>query len=160
MTPRRTILLLFLAALLHAHVGSPDVFYEGMAGPYRLLVTIRPPIVIPGVAEIEIRAADGDVGAGRECEQHLYRRLWSKPFARICSRANQVALAGFPRRMLQIDAVAQESRSQPGSDHVAGEIEQADDDFPFIRHVVHCNLRNAEFATARLAGRDSTTELG
>jgi len=50
-------LLLAAAAPLLAHVGSPDVFYEGAAGPYRLLVTIRPPQVIPGVAEIEIRSA-------------------------------------------------------------------------------------------------------
>jgi hypothetical protein len=39
-----------------AHVGSPDIYAEGSAGPYRLLVTIRPPLVIPGVAEIEVRA--------------------------------------------------------------------------------------------------------
>jgi len=44
-----------------AHVGSPDVFYEGEAGPYRLLVTIRPPQVIPGVAQVEIRSASADV---------------------------------------------------------------------------------------------------
>jgi hypothetical protein len=31
--------------------GSPDVFFEGQAGPYKLLVTIRPPQVVPGVAE-------------------------------------------------------------------------------------------------------------
>jgi hypothetical protein len=37
-------------------VGSPDVYAEGTAGPYRLLVTVRPPLVIPGVAEIEARA--------------------------------------------------------------------------------------------------------
>ena len=45
----------------HGHVGSPDVFYEGNAGPYRLLITIRPPQVVPGVAEIEIRSASPDV---------------------------------------------------------------------------------------------------
>jgi hypothetical protein len=50
-------LVLAAAAVLHAHVGSPDVFYEGAAGPYRLLVTIRPPVIVPGVAEIEIRCA-------------------------------------------------------------------------------------------------------
>jgi len=50
-------LTLVFAAALHAHVGSPDVFYEGAAGPYRLLVTIRPPVIVPGVAEIEIRSA-------------------------------------------------------------------------------------------------------
>jgi hypothetical protein len=45
---------------LEAHVGSPDVFYEGKAGPYAAMVTIRPPSVIPGVAEVEIRIpADG-----------------------------------------------------------------------------------------------------
>jgi hypothetical protein len=48
---------LLAAAPLAAHVGSPDIFYEGDAGPYRLLVTIRPPQVVPGVAEVEIRCA-------------------------------------------------------------------------------------------------------
>ena len=53
-------MLLGTAAAL-AHVGSPDVFYEGQAGPYRLLVTIRTPAVIPGVAQIEVRSAANDV---------------------------------------------------------------------------------------------------
>jgi hypothetical protein len=44
-----------------AHVGSPDVFLEGLAGPYRLFVTVRPPRVIPGVAEVEVLAATTDV---------------------------------------------------------------------------------------------------
>jgi hypothetical protein len=52
---------ILFAVPLAAHVGSPDVFFEGEAGPYRLLVTIRPPPVIPGVAEIEIRSAAHDV---------------------------------------------------------------------------------------------------
>jgi hypothetical protein len=51
---------LFALPLL-AHVGSPDVFYEGDAGPYRLMVTIRPPQVIPGVAGIEVRSMSPDV---------------------------------------------------------------------------------------------------
>src|SRR4029079_19176772 len=49
-------LLLVLSRALSAHVGSPDIYYDGNAGPYRLAVTIRPPQVIPGVAEIEIRS--------------------------------------------------------------------------------------------------------
>ncbi len=54
----RTLLLSCLfVGLACAHVGSPDVFYEGDAGPYRLLVTVRPPAVIPGVAEIEVLGA-------------------------------------------------------------------------------------------------------
>jgi hypothetical protein len=53
--------LLLVSAPAQAHVGSPDVFYEGQAGPYRLFVTIRPPEVIPGVAEVQIRALDDDL---------------------------------------------------------------------------------------------------
>ena len=54
-------LFLVLAILLAggfpvlAHVGSPDVYYEGDAGPYHLFVTVRMPQVIPGVAEIQVR---------------------------------------------------------------------------------------------------------
>jgi len=44
-----------------AHVGSPDVFMEGDAGPYRLFVTVRVPQVIPGIAQIEIRSESNDV---------------------------------------------------------------------------------------------------
>ncbi|HEV3197293.1 MAG TPA: hypothetical protein VGZ73_05285 [Bryobacteraceae bacterium] len=49
------------AGPVYGHVGSPDVFFEGNAGPYRLLITIRPPQVVPGVADIEIRSASPDV---------------------------------------------------------------------------------------------------
>jgi len=66
MPARRLLpLALLLAAALHAHVGSPDVFYEGAAGPYRLLVTIRPPVIVPGVAEIEIRSSTPGVSTIR-----------------------------------------------------------------------------------------------
>jgi hypothetical protein len=44
-----------------AHVGSPDAVQDGQAGPYHLLVTIRPPDVVPGVAQIEVRTFDDDV---------------------------------------------------------------------------------------------------
>ena len=37
-----------------AHVGSPDVFLDAQAGPYRALVTVRPPYAIPGVADVEV----------------------------------------------------------------------------------------------------------
>jgi len=53
---RLLALLSVFACALSAHVGSPDIYYDGSAGPYRLAVTIRPPQVIPGVAEIEIRS--------------------------------------------------------------------------------------------------------
>lgn len=57
------ILLLVTALPASAHVGSPDVFYEGKAGSYPLFVTVRVPQVIPGVAEIEIRSESKDVRA-------------------------------------------------------------------------------------------------
>ena len=56
-------IILFAAAPLGAHVGSPDVFYEGLAGPYHLFVTVRVPQVIPGVAEIEVRSESKDVSS-------------------------------------------------------------------------------------------------
>ena len=44
-----------------AHVGSPDVFLEAHAGPYRLLVTVRPPHAIPGVADVDVLTTGDDV---------------------------------------------------------------------------------------------------
>ena len=62
---RRVIVLLALlfAFRADAHVGSPDVFFEGNAGPYNLFVTVRTPQVIPGIADIEIRSESPDVSA-------------------------------------------------------------------------------------------------
>jgi hypothetical protein len=62
----RVILLLAAAgAAAKAHVGSPDVFFEGKAGAYTVYVTVRTPQVIPGVAEIELRLPDPGVQAVR-----------------------------------------------------------------------------------------------
>lgn len=52
---------LLLATSAGAHVGSPDVFFDGGAGPYRLLVVVRMPVVIPGIADIEVRALSGEI---------------------------------------------------------------------------------------------------
>lgn len=45
-----------LALILAAHVGSPDVFYSGRAGPYDVRVIVRPPEVVPGVARVTVHA--------------------------------------------------------------------------------------------------------
>ena len=58
-------ILLFLPAGVCAHVGSPDTFFEGNAGPYRLFVTVRMPEAIPGVADVEIRSESSDITAIR-----------------------------------------------------------------------------------------------
>jgi hypothetical protein len=42
-----------------AHVGSPDVWYDGPAGPYSIRVLVRPPRVVPGLAEIIVRVRGG-----------------------------------------------------------------------------------------------------
>ncbi|HLZ89354.1 MAG TPA: hypothetical protein VKQ52_19000 [Puia sp.] len=47
------------AGSLSAHVGSPDVSMEGVAGPYRLLVSVRPPDVIPGTAQVTVFIQNG-----------------------------------------------------------------------------------------------------
>lgn len=64
--PRTSNLLCYLFLLLtgqlcFAHVGSPDVYFDGQAGRYRLLITVRPPAMIPGLAQIEVRSESPDV---------------------------------------------------------------------------------------------------
>src|SRR5687767_12910412 len=44
-----------LAVLVSAHVGSPDVFFAGKAGPYDIHVVVRPPQVVPGIARVTVR---------------------------------------------------------------------------------------------------------
>ena len=51
--------LALLVVVASAHVGSPDTWYAGSAGPYRILVHIRAPGVIPGIAEVNVQV-EGD----------------------------------------------------------------------------------------------------
>jgi hypothetical protein len=52
----RWLALGFIApSLAYGHVGSPDVFYDGLVGPYPARITIRMPGVVPGRAEISVR---------------------------------------------------------------------------------------------------------
>ena len=44
-----------------AHVGSPDVFLDGQAGPYRIFVTVRPPYAVPGIADVEVLTTSPNV---------------------------------------------------------------------------------------------------
>jgi hypothetical protein len=57
------VLALLLAAVpARAHVGSPNVFYDGTAGPYSVRVVVRPPLVIPGLAEITVKLGEAKAG--------------------------------------------------------------------------------------------------
>lgn len=61
---RRIIGVAFATAVFFvasAHVGSPDVIYDGAAGPYSVRVIVRPPSVVPGLAEVVVRVEANDV---------------------------------------------------------------------------------------------------
>ncbi len=44
-----------IALLCSGHVGSPDTWFEGDAGPYPVRVVVRSPGVVPGLADVTIR---------------------------------------------------------------------------------------------------------
>jgi hypothetical protein len=58
---RGAALLVAATLILSAHVGSPDIYLDANAGPYKLFVTIRTPTAIPGVAEIEVHSEGNGV---------------------------------------------------------------------------------------------------
>jgi hypothetical protein len=57
------VLILILSSSGFGHVGSPNVYFEGNAGPYHLLVTVTPPAMVPGVAQVQIRVISGTVNS-------------------------------------------------------------------------------------------------
>jgi hypothetical protein len=66
------MLLVALApAVSSAHVGSPDVVYDGKAGPYDVRVIVRVPTVVPGLADVTVRILRG---AAREV--HIQPVFW------------------------------------------------------------------------------------
>jgi hypothetical protein len=58
----RVLGILGIALLVSAHVGSPDVFFSGKAGPYDIKVVVRPPQVVPGIAQVFVTAPAGISG--------------------------------------------------------------------------------------------------
>lgn len=51
----RIAALTCLVLVCSAHVGSPDAWYEGAAGPYHVVVQVATPSVVPGVARVFAR---------------------------------------------------------------------------------------------------------
>ena len=51
----------FFPLIARAHVGSPNVFFEGKAGPHPVRVIIRPPATLPGIAQVDVRVGDDGV---------------------------------------------------------------------------------------------------
>jgi hypothetical protein len=48
-----------------AHIGSPNVYFNGEAGPYAVRVVIRPPLALPGRAEVNVTVEGEGVGQVR-----------------------------------------------------------------------------------------------
>ncbi len=59
----RTLGVALLYLVGAAHVGSPDTWFEGNAGPYRVTVQVVPAGVVPGVAEVFVRVT-GEAATG------------------------------------------------------------------------------------------------
>ena len=53
--------LLLSISIGWAHVGSPNVFFEGKAGPYPIRVVVRPPEAVPGSVQVDIRFQNGGI---------------------------------------------------------------------------------------------------
>ena len=50
-----------IAVVASADIGSPNVIFDGNAGPYGVRVIVRPPMVVPGLADIVVRVRSADV---------------------------------------------------------------------------------------------------
>ncbi len=62
------LLLVLMSIPISAHVGSPGVIFEGEAGPYKIMVNVNPPEVIPGTAQVQVYVTAGPVN-----------KVWAKP---------------------------------------------------------------------------------
>ena len=49
--------ILLCADNSYAHVGNKDIYQTIAVGPYKLFVTVRTPLVIPGIANVEVRSS-------------------------------------------------------------------------------------------------------
>lgn len=72
----RVLAALSGTALLAAHVGSPDIYYTGTAGPYVVEVVVRPPMVVPGIASVLVRVRHPAIS--RVVVRPVYWRAGSK----------------------------------------------------------------------------------
>ena len=69
------MLVVGLALTSMAHVGSPDTFFTGNAGPYPVRVTVRLPGVVPGLAQVTVRVAKDAGVVGRVTVQAVQWNL-------------------------------------------------------------------------------------
>ena len=55
----RLALVAATALVASAHVGSPDTYFQGPAGPYQVRIIVHSPGVVPGQAQITVRLLGG-----------------------------------------------------------------------------------------------------
>ena len=55
---RRASLVAALLVICSAHVGSPDAWFDGLAGPYKVLVHVQAPPVVPGIATVNVHVTE------------------------------------------------------------------------------------------------------
>jgi hypothetical protein len=135
--PRLFFICLLLAVFpAEAHIGSPNVFFEGKAGPYPVRIVIRPAEVIPGLAEISVRVESGAVervtalpikwNAGRKGapppdvaklvrgETNLYNaELWFMEGGAQSVEVEVTGKSGTGRVTIPVDAVARRVLTMP-----------------------------------------------
>ena len=58
---RAVLFAVAVTTVATAHIGSPNVLFDGTAGPYPVRVIVRPPSVVPGLAEVIVRTTAADV---------------------------------------------------------------------------------------------------
>ncbi len=75
---------LLLACSAHAHIGSLNVVFEGLAGSVPVRVIIRPPGVVPGLAEIDVRVLTNGVRKVTVLPVHWRAGLEGAPPPDVC----------------------------------------------------------------------------
>jgi hypothetical protein len=131
-----SLALVLFPAGLQAHVGSPNVFFEGQAGPFPVHVVITPPEVIPGLAEISVRVDSTNVervtalpikwNAGKQGapppdiarpvrgETNLFNaQLWFMESGSQSVELEITGSSGTGRVMVPVDAVARRVLTMP-----------------------------------------------
>jgi hypothetical protein len=126
----------FAPLAVSAHVGSPNVFFEGNAGPYPVHVIIHPAEVIPGLAEINVRvegngieqvtalpikwntgkkgAPPPDIAKSVRGETNLFNaQLWFMEGGAQSVEVEVKGAAGTGRVTIPVDAVARRVLTMP-----------------------------------------------
>ena len=54
-----------------AHIGSPNVVFDGQAGPNPVRVVIRPPATLPGVARVSVNSEGSEKCVGPDYRRRI-----------------------------------------------------------------------------------------